>query len=146
MGRIEKQKRELIEESNKRVLNEGEESNIITSIDVGGEITSLPDKKNVGVLGRLGCKNCEDPNGNYSVNIIKYDKSKVDDAIGDTTKIVVYDKDQKIVHMEPHPKSKGFMINFKFSKDKLPEGQCVVVVFKDDKPITHQPTTYEPFW
>ena len=34
MGRIEKQKRELMEESNKRLLNEQEESNTITSKEV----------------------------------------------------------------------------------------------------------------
>ena len=34
MGRIEKQKRELIEESNKRMLGEQEESNTITSKEV----------------------------------------------------------------------------------------------------------------
>ena len=66
----------------KIVLNEQEEKeNIITSIDVGGTIDEGTDKINVGVLGALGCKNCEDPNGTYSVNRINYDKSKMEDAL-----------------------------------------------------------------
>ena len=147
MGRIEKLKREAINESNRRVLNEQEEKeNIITSIDVGGTIDEGTDKINVGVLGALGCKNCEDPNGTYSVNRINYDKSKMEDAIGDTTKILVFDKNKKVVHTEPHPKSKGFVINFKIPKDKLEAGDYFVVASKDNKTLSYQPVTYDPFW
>ena len=147
MGRIEKLKREAINEANRRVLNEQEEKeNIITSIDVGGTIDEGTDKINVGVLGALGCKNCEDPNGTYSVNRINYDKSKMEDAIGDTTKILVFDKNKKVVHTEPHPKSKGFVINFKIPKDKLEAGDYFVVASKDNKTLSYQPVTYDPFW
>ena len=131
----------------KRVLTEQEEKeNIITSIDVGGTIDEGTDKINVGVLGALGCKNCEDPNGTYSVNRINYDKSKMEDAIGDTTKILVFDKNKKVVHTEPHPKSKGFVINFKIPKDKLEAGDYFVVASKDNKTLSYQPVTYDPFW
>ena len=131
----------------KIVLNEQEEKeNIITSIDVGGTIDEGTDKINVGVLGALGCKNCEDPNGTYSVNRINYDKSKMEDAIGDTTKILVFDKNKKVVHTEPHPKSKGFVINFKIPKDKLEAGDYFVVASKDNKTLSYQPVTYDPFW
>jgi hypothetical protein len=131
----------------KRVLTEQEEKeNIITSIDVGGTIDEGTDKINVGVLGALGCKNCEDPNGTYSVNRINYDKSKMEDAIGDTTKILVFDKNKKVVHTEPHPKSKGFVINFKIPKDKLEAGDYFVVASKDNKTLSYQPVKYDPFW
>jgi hypothetical protein len=50
MGRIEKQKRELIEESNKRMLNEQEESNTISS----KEILKLEKKEGwESVMGQL---------------------------------------------------------------------------------------------
>lgn len=144
MGRIEKLKRQAINEANRRVLNEQEEKeNIITSIDVGGTIDDATDKVSVGIMGALGCKNCEDPNGTYSVNRINYDKSKMEDAIGDTTKILVFDKNKKVVHTEPHPKSKGFVINFKIPKEKFQEGDYFVVVGKDGKTLAYQPVKYE---
>ena len=127
-------------------MNKKKKENIITSIDVGGTIDEGTDKINVGVLGALGCKNCEDPNGTYSVNRINYDKSKMEDAIGDTTKILVFDKNKKVVHTEPHPKSKGFVINFKIPKDKLEAGDYFVVASKDNKTLSYQPVTYDPFW
>jgi len=131
----------------KHILTEQEElENIITSIDVGGTIDEGTDKINVGVLGALGCKNCEDPNGTYSVGRVSYDKSKMEDAIGDTTKILVFDKNKKVVHTEPHPKSKGFVINFKIPKDKLEAGDYFVVASKDNKTLSFQPVTYDPFW
>ena len=146
MGRIEKIKRQLIEEANKRVLTEQEESNIITSIDVGGEIQEGVNKDEVEVLGVLGCKNCEDSNGDYTINNVKYIKSKVDDALGDTTEILVFDENKKVVHTEPHPKSKGLMVNFKIPKNKLEEGDYFIVVGKDGKTLSYQPVSYEPFW
>ena len=128
----------------KDILTEQEElENIITSIDVGETITDDTDKVSVGILGALGCKNCEDPNGTYSVNRINYDKSKMEDAIGDTTKILVFDKNKKVVHTEPHPKSKGFVINFKIPKEKFQEGDYFVVVGKDGKTLAYQPVKYE---
>jgi len=147
MGKVIRLKESDIQRMVKRVLTEQEEKeNIITSIDVGGTIDEGTDKINVGVLGALGCKNCEDPNGTYSVNRINYDKSKMEDAIGDTTKILVFDKNKKVVHTEPHPKSKGFVINFKIPKDKLEAGDYFVVASKDNKTLSYQPVTYDPFW
>jgi hypothetical protein len=131
----------------KRVLTEQEEKeNIITSIQLGGEIVDDTDKVNASVIGALGCKNCEDPNGSYNVGRVSYDKSKMEDAIGDTTKILVFDKNKKVVHTEPHPKSKGFVINFKIPKDKLEAGDYFVVASKDNKTLSYQPVNYEPLF
>ena len=131
----------------KDILTEQEElENIITSIDVGETITDDTDKVSVGILGALGCKNCEDPNGSYNVGRVSYDKSKMEDAIGDTTKILVFDKNKKVVHTEPHPKSKGFVINFKIPKDKLEAGDYFVVASKDNKTLSYQPVNYEPLF
>ena len=133
----------------KDILTEQEElENIITSIDVGETIDDDTDKINVGVLGALGCKNCEDPNGTVTIKPvagppIRYDKTKIEDAIGDTTKIIVFDKDKKVVHTEPHSKSKGLTINFKIPKDKLEDGDYFVVVGKDGKTLAYQPVKYE---
>ena len=130
----------------KRVLTEQEENNIITSIDVGGEIQEGVNKDEVEVLGVLGCKNCEDSNGDYTINNVKHIKSKVDDALGDTTEILVFDENKKVVHTEPHPISKGLMVNFKIPKNKLEEGNYFIVVGKDGKTLSYQRVSYEPFW
>jgi hypothetical protein len=130
----------------KYYLNEQEESVKITSIDVGGEITDSTDKKSVNVLGVMGCKNCESPNGSYTVNGVRYDKSKVEEAIGDTTEIVIFDNSKKEIYRERYPKSKGLTINFNIPKDKFKKGNYFIVVEKDKKQLAFQQVKYEPLF
>jgi len=129
----------------KDILNE-EIENSITSIDVGESIEDSTDKKTVSVLGVLGCKSAEDPNGTYTINNIRYNKEKVLDAIGNSLKILIFNKDKKIIHTELHSKSKLLKVNFKFPKTEMKDGEYFVVVSKDNKTLTYQPVTYESFF
>jgi len=130
----------------KYYLNEQEETVKITSIDVGGEITDSADRKSVNVMGVMGCKNCESSDGSYTVNGVRYDKSKVEEAIGDTTQIVIIDDSRKVIYKEKYPKTEGLSIDIDIPKEKFKKGDYTIVVGKEGKTLSHQKVKYEPLF